>query len=83
MEKVPTQKSSAKFLCERCDYSTSRNSQYQRHLATDRHKFLHNPTLTPVEYNLKIYTCDCGKKYKHKSTLYAHKKLCKQPDNNV
>ena len=41
---VPTQKSSKKFHCENCDYFTSRKSQYERHLLTDKHKILQNPT---------------------------------------
>ena len=68
---VPTQKSSICFHCKYCDYTTSRSSQYQRHLATDKHQILQNPT--SVEYK---YKCDCGKIYKHSSTLYAHKKQC-------
>ena len=39
----PTLKSSQKFHCEICNYSTSRKSQYERHLATDKHKTLQNP----------------------------------------
>jgi hypothetical protein len=34
--KVP--KGSNKYCCELCNYSTSRNSQIQRHLETDKHK---------------------------------------------
>jgi len=30
--------SSEKYICEVCHYSTSRNSQYQRHITTDKHK---------------------------------------------
>ena len=72
---VPTQKSSKKFQCECCDYSTSRKSQYERHLATDKHKILQNPT-QETSKSAKIFECECGKKYKHSSTLYAHKKNC-------
>ena len=32
------QKSSDICVCEICDYSTSRKSQYTRHLTTDKHK---------------------------------------------
>ena len=79
---VPTLKSSKKFHCEKCDYHTSRKSQYDRHLETDKHKILQNPTQESSEKQtkspkeVKIYECNCGKKYKHSSTLYAHKKNC-------
>jgi hypothetical protein len=72
---VPTQKSSKKFHCESCDYFTSRKSQYDRHLATDKHKILQNPTHEKFQ-NAKLYNCECGKIYKHSSTLYTHKKTC-------
>ena len=72
---VPTQKSSELFVCECCNYSSSRKSQYHRHLSTDKHKILQNPTSKKFQQD-KLYICDCGKTYKHSSTLYAHKKKC-------
>jgi len=72
---VPTQKSSDHFICEYCDYSTSRKSQYRRHLETDKHKILQNPTSKKFHIE-KLHICDCGKSYAHSSTLYAHKKRC-------
>jgi len=72
---IPTPKSSGLFFCNCCHYSTSRKSQYKRHLETDKHKILQNPTSKKFQIE-KSYTCDCGKTYKHSSTLYAHKKKC-------
>ena len=72
---VPTQKSSGLFVCECCNYSSSRKSQYYRHLSTDKHKILQNPTSKKFQTE-KLHICDCGKKYKHSSTLFAHKKQC-------
>jgi hypothetical protein len=72
---VPTQKSSECFYCEYCNYSSSRKSQYKRHLETDKHKILQNPTLKKF-HTEKLYICNCGKSYSHSSTLYAHKKKC-------
>ncbi len=72
---VPTQKSSNCFICEICDYSTCRKSQYNRHLETDKHKILQNPTSKKF-HTEKLHMCDCGKSYAHSSTLYAHKKKC-------
>ena len=62
-----------KYNCQECDYSTSRQSHYDRHLQTDKHKILQNPTTKSFETK---WNCNCGKKYKHSSTLYAHKKYC-------
>ena len=72
---VPTLKSSNKFVCEYCHYSSCRKSQYERHLQTDKHKILQNPTSKKFQ-QYKKYMCFCGKSYKHSSTLYAHKKIC-------
>lgn len=37
-------KGSKKFHCELCDYTTQRNSQYNRHLLTAKHKMIQNDT---------------------------------------
>jgi hypothetical protein len=79
---IPTHKSSAQFICECCNYSSSRKSQYQRHLETDKHKILQNPTFKSSGSS-KICICDCGKTYKHSSTLYAHKKKCIVGENKM
>ena len=70
-EKSP--KISAKFFCEKCNYKCSKQSEYNKHILTNKHKILQNPTTVIIT---KTYSCDCGKKYKHSSTLYAHKKIC-------
>jgi hypothetical protein len=83
-------KSSKNYHCDCCDYYTSRKSQYERHLLTDKHNFLINPNKKVPD---KIYTCECGKEYKHQTTLCAHKKnnckhkktcdTTKQPENTA
>jgi hypothetical protein len=72
----PTKKSpkiASIFFCESCNYKCIKKSEYEKHILTNKHKNLQNPTLNN---NNKIYECKCGKKYKHSSTLYAHKKTC-------
>ena len=70
--KSEEQKSSKIFHCEYCDYYTSRKSQYARHLLTDKHNFLTNPNEKVPDKT--YYICECGKEYKHQTTLCAHKK---------
>ena len=70
----PTKKSpkiSKNYDCVLCDYVCCKQSEYTKHLSTRKHKILQNPTL-----NNQTYNCECGKIYKHSSTLYAHKKKC-------
>jgi len=71
----PIQKSSKKFHCELCDYTSCRKSQYVRHLLTDKHKILQNPIYKKFQTE-KTFSCHCGKIYKHASSLYTHKKNC-------
>jgi hypothetical protein len=64
-----------KFKCDLCDYSTSRHSQYERHLSTDKHKKAVKVAIL-VPKSAKLYYCNCGKVYKHDSGYYRHKKTC-------
>jgi hypothetical protein len=75
-----------KMYCVQCKYSTIRNSQYERHLLTQKHKklsvinksnVLHESNVL-CENNLliKLYKCKCGKQYKHASSYCFHKTKC-------
>jgi len=85
-------KSSENFYCELCDYSTSRKSQYDRHLSTDKHKNRENDSKMVgndsdlVAKSSKCYECECGNKYKYDSGYYRHKKKCNKylnQENNM
>jgi hypothetical protein len=71
-------KSSEKFHCEKCDYFTSRKSQFDRHILTDKHIQQQNSTFfnEKVPKSSNTFTCDCGKEYKDRSGLWRHKKKC-------
>jgi hypothetical protein len=71
---MKSSESSNNFYCKICNYSTSRKSQYRRHLLTAKHQILTNPNKKVPLDNFNI--CECGKAYKHLSSLCAHKKLC-------
>jgi hypothetical protein len=78
-------KSSINFCCEHCDYNTSRKSQYDRHLLTDKHKMVVNMlNLNIVEpKSSQLYKCICGKTYKYDSGYYRHKKNCEMINAEV
>jgi len=62
------------FYCEACDYNTSRDDQYNRHLATAKHKKqIRARDLGEVE---NTFSCKCGKTYKHLCSLCKHKHKC-------
>ena len=78
-EKSP--KVASKFYCECCDYNTSKKSDYDKHLSTDKHKKNENGSkmvVNGIEKSPKvaIYECECGKIYKYDSGYYRHKKNC-------
>ena len=67
-----------KYLCDLCDFKSNKNNDYDRHLLTPKHKrltktnFLHkNYAESSIEF-----ICECGKQYKHQSSLCKHKKKC-------
>ena len=66
------QKISYKFFCDTCDYKCCKQSEYNKHLSTAKHKNLTNPN----KKSPKNLQCICGKIYKHRSTLSAHKRVC-------
>jgi hypothetical protein len=68
-----SQKFSGKFYCEKCDYTSSRKNDYNKHLQSKKH----NDNNDNIDDNKKLsYNCDCGKKYNFLSGLSRHKKLC-------
>jgi hypothetical protein len=63
--KYPIEKSpkiAKNFLCERCNYKCSKQSDFNKHLLTNKHKILQNPTENPtknlqIDENTKLYFC--------------------------
>ena len=69
------QKSSNNIYCKSCDYSTSRQSQYDRHITTLKHQRLTNTNAEPQK--VPQHKCSyCDKSYNHKSSLCKHVKMC-------
>jgi len=74
-EKVP--KVPDIFSCSVCDYISVRESQFNRHLLTRKHKILTNTNKkVPKTQDDKSYQCVCGHSYKFASSLCFHKKKC-------
>jgi hypothetical protein len=75
---------SKEFCCKICDYICYKKQHYNQHLLTNKHK---NNEINSVENKIviKIYDCECGKKYKDRTGLWKHKRTCnlvKNLDNN-
>jgi len=86
-ETILVPKSSEKFQCEKCNYITSRNSQFIRHLSTLKHKIKQNKTII-ITKRSELFHCEiCNKNFNSRTTLWRHKKSCtilenKEKDNN-
>ena len=63
-----SKKVQVEFRCEKCDYKCSCKRDWGKHLLTKKHNTT-NPT------NLSNL-CECGRNYKHRTSLYNHKKKC-------
>ena len=75
MTDVKNRKKRRNYLCETCDFVCSKQSDYDRHIFTRKHQILTNTYKIQPEKH-QTFVCDCGKKYKHRQSLYAHKKKC-------
>ena len=72
-----TEKNRTKFICEKCDFVCSKISNYNAHIATIKHQRINKNT------KINIFICECGKEYKHVSSLCKHKNLCKQSNTYI
>ena len=81
-KKVP--KSSSIYECKMCAYKTVRESQFERHLLTAKHKKLTNLTEKVPKSSETNFQCDiCNKHYKSRMGLWSHKKKCIPCDNTL
>jgi hypothetical protein len=73
---MKTPKGNTKFFeCKSCDFTCSKQSNYQQHLLTSKHKQLTN--IENVNKNTKLFVCDlCSKQYFSRVGLWKHDKVC-------
>jgi hypothetical protein len=72
-------------MCEKCDFTTSKQNEYNRHIETNKHKRLHGlQEQNSFVVEPKTFKCKCGKIYRHHTSLAKHKRGCDGlniPDN--
>ena len=77
-----TPKNADKYFCNFCNFKCNKNSDWLRHIDTLKHQNTKNTNeITPK--NARSYACDCGKKYKHASSLWNHKKKCNHESDHA
>jgi len=74
-----SQENPLRFSCTNCNYTTSNKKDLKKHYTTQKHKFLTDPNYKSQNKNI----CNCGKVYKHLSSLCCHKKKCNWDINNT
>jgi len=65
------------FECEKCHYTCCKKGDFNKHL----HSIKHNTTNT-TKIQQK-FSCECGKVYTHRASLYNHKQKCDYDENIV
>jgi hypothetical protein len=84
MEKMP--KNAQKIECQDCSFICYKQSNYDKHLLTSKHKnrlFLNNLEQKNAKNAKQIFLCDCGKKYTARNSLWYHKQKCNITQENT
>lgn len=76
-----SRKVAKEYHCEICDYTTCKTFDWKKHLKTKKHQRLTHTDVLTDEKSLKVaqkspFVCECGKSYKHRQSLFSHKKHC-------
>ena len=72
-------KNANKYYCEKCDFKCSKQSNWSSHLSTRKHKnrtYSNDLEQYNAEINNSLFTCECGKEYPARNSLWYHKKKC-------
>ena len=71
------------FVCVECEFKCFKQSNYERHLATNKHKKSMKEAKKRQDQQAAITTntcANCNKRYAHLSGLSRHKKMCITPN---
>ena len=84
-----TPKNAKIFNCEHCDFICSKKSDWGRHILTRKHKntakILTNTDIWGAKNatSQNVFFCECGKEYKHRQSLFNHRKKCLTCNSNT
>tara|TARA_B100000780_G_scaffold194382_1_gene137068 strand:- start:1976 stop:2497 length:522 start_codon:yes stop_codon:yes gene_type:complete len=81
MEEIDVANVAINFHCKYCDYECSKKFNFDKHLATQKHKktemIANGVEIVKKPINIKeLFNCGCGKQYKTKFSLARHKQTC-------
>jgi hypothetical protein len=84
MEKMP--KNAEKIECQNCSFICYKQSNYDKHLLTAKHKnrtILNNLEQKMPKNAKQLFLCDCGKKYTARNSFWYHKQKCNITQENI
>ena len=82
MDDKNSPKLAKKFVCDKCDYKCSKQSDYDKHILTLKHKMDYTDDVLDDAKVATQYYCECGKEYKHRQGLWKHKQKCQNSKIN-
>ena len=82
MDIFGNEKVCSKFICDQCDYYTSKKSNFDKHILTAKHqKCYFGNKMEILGTDDESCSCkSCGQKYKTVSGLWKHSKKCSKKD---
>jgi len=73
METKTLIKNATQFICNTCDYNTSKSYDFKKHLGTAKHRI----AIGETKGNIKSLICPyCNKQYHNRSGLWKHQHKC-------
>tara|TARA_Y100000389_G_scaffold136479_1_gene134042 strand:- start:6133 stop:7011 length:879 start_codon:yes stop_codon:yes gene_type:complete len=69
------------YYCDSCYYKCYNKTNYDKHLATAKHKKLQIMINSDQKVANNEFICLCGKSYKHNRSLWYHKQKCSYIEN--
>lgn len=67
-----TNEKNENYFCEKCKFFTLNKFNFLKHTKTQKHINRHTNILDETQQ----FNCECGKQYKHRQSLFNHKKKC-------
>jgi len=75
-------KNAKMFICNKCNFKCSKQSDYDRHTITAKHKMMLNGDKKNAK-NATPCVCICGRSYTYRQGLDRHKKTCSIISNSL
>ena len=86
LERMATEnmkKDDNQYVCCLCDFTTSKKTNFETHLQTQKHIRVSQATLSNADATTKMIKCEnCNKVYRDRTGLWRHKKNCTPATNS-